>query len=387
MVELYDHQREALTKLRTGSILCGGVGSGKSRTSIAYYFMRECEGKDKSKWKPLYIITTARKRDEGEWGHELEPFDDVTVRAVDSWNNIKKYQNVVGAFFIFDEQRVVGYGAWTKAFLEITKHNEWILLSATPGDTWMDYVPIFIANGYYKNKTDFCNQHVIWARYSKYPQVKGYYNTLQLKKYKNDILVTMDYVRPTEVHHETIPVMYDRMLYKTVQSKRWNIYEDEPIKNASEYCYVLRRIINSDESRGEAIMNIMIDHPKVIIFYRFDFELEILRRLMIQNRIIFTEWNGHHHQPIPDCEQWAYLVQYTSGSEGWNCITTDTMIFYSNDYSYKVMVQAAGRIDRMNTPYKDLYYYHMRSTAPLERAIERALNDKKTFNESKYVKF
>ena len=384
MVELYDYQREALTKLRTGSILCGGVGSGKSRTSLAYYYERECEGKAKEKWKPLYIITTARKRDTYEWEGELAIFDDVEAEAIDSWNNIKKYKDVVGAFFIFDEQRVVGYGAWTQAFLQITKHNEWILLSATPGDAWIDYVPVFIANGYFKNKTDFCNQHVIWARYSKYPQIKAYWQTYRLEQYRNDILVTMDYSRPTELHHETIPVMYDRMLYKTVQAKRWNIYEDKPIENVSEFCQVLRRIVNSDESRSEAIMNVIGEHPKVIIFYKYNFELDILRRLMIKNRIIFSEWNGHKHQPIPDCDEWAYLVQYTSGAEGWNSVATDTMIFYSDDYSYKVMVQAAGRIDRLNTPFHDLYYYHLRSTAPIDRAITLALTKKRNFNESKF---
>lgn len=379
MVELYDYQREALTKLRTGSILCGGVGSGKSRTSLAYYFLKEC-GKD------LYIITTARKRDTGEWLDELVVFDDLEAKSIDSWNNIKKYKDVKNSFFIFDEQRVVGYGAWTKAFLEITKHNDWILLSATPGDAWIDYVPVFIANGYYKNKTDFCNQHVIWARYSKYPQIKGYYRTGKLMKYRDDILVTMDYRHPTRIHHEIVPVMYDRMLYKTVQSRRWNIYQDHPIENVSEFCMVLRRVVNSDESRSEAIIELLQQHPKAIIFYRYDFELEILRRIMIQNRIIFSEWNGHNHQLVPECDQWAYLVQYTSGAEGWNCITTDTMIFYSDDYSYKTMIQAAGRIDRLNTPFTDLYYYHLRSTAPIDRAIERALKTKKNFNELKFIR-
>lgn len=386
MIELDDYQREALEKLRTGSILCGGVGSGKSRTSLAYYFYRECDGKDISKRKDLYIITTARKRDDMEWEDEICQVEDIEAKAIDSWNNIKKYKDVVRAFFIFDEQRVVGYGAWTQAFLEITKHNEWILLSATPGDVWMDYVPVFIANGYYKNKTDFCNQHVIWARYSKFPQVKGYYNTGRLMKYRKDILVTMNYVKHTEQIHETVLVDYDKTLYRTVQSKRWNIYDDGPIENISEFCNVLRRLVNSDESRLDAVLDILSEHPKAIIFYRYNFELDLLRHLMVKNRIIFSEWNGHKHEPIPDCERWVYLVQYTSGCEGWNCIITDTMIFYSDDYSYKVMVQAAGRIDRRNTPYDKLYYYHLRSTAPIDRAIERALKAKKNFNESKFFK-
>lgn len=381
MVELYDYQREALTKLRTGSILCGGVGSGKSRTSLAYYF-------ENHRNKDLYIITTARKRDTGEWLDEIIVFDGIEAKAIDSWNNIKKYKDVKDSFFIFDEQRVVGYGAWTQAFLKITKQNDWILLSATPGDQWIDYIPVFIANGFYKNKTDFCNQHVIWARYSKYPQIKGYWNQGLLNRHRNDILVNMDYTRPTEIHHEIIDVMYDRMLYRTVQKLRKNPFnENRPIKNVSEFCFVLRRIVNSDESRLNMIDELLRWKKTAIIFYKYDFELELLRQELDREGIIFSEWNGHKHEAIPTGEKWAYLVQYTAGSDGWNCVETDSMIFYSDDYSYKTMVQAAGRIDRLNTPFKDLYYFHLRSSAPIDRAIARSLSMKKNFNKNKFVKF
>lgn len=90
----------------------------------------------------LCIITTARKRDTGEWDEELahfymstDPEHDIYEHkvVVDSWNNIGKYVGVKNAFFIFDEQRVVGKGAWVKSFYKITQNNEWILLSATPG--------------------------------------------------------------------------------------------------------------------------------------------------------------------------------------------------------------------------------------------------------------
>ena len=384
MVELYGYQLDAIKKLKTGSILCGGVGSGKSRTSLAYYYFRECESPHEDAPKDLYIITTARKRDTKEWEEELEPFC-IEAAAIDSWNNIKKYIDVKGAFFIFDEQRVVGYGAWTKAFLKIARQNDWILLSATPGDTWMDYIPVFIANGFYRNKTDFCDQHVIWSRFSKFPQVRGFMRQGVLQKHRNDILVKMDYRRPTEVHHETILVDYDKTLYSIVQNKRWNPYKDKPIENVSECCQTMRKVINSDESRKEAIRSLIQKHKKTIIFYRYNFELEILRSLMEESEMVYAEWNGKKHEPLPEGDRWSYLVQYTSGCEGWNCTETDTMIFYSDDYSYKVMTQAAGRIDRMNTPFHDLYYYHLRSSSPIDRAIARSLKEKKTFNESRFL--
>lgn len=405
-IKLFDYQLKAVQQMKNGCILCGGVGSGKSLTALSYYYLQN-GGKLSSLIggdyipmdapKDLYIITTARKRDTLEWEGELSPFLLSTNPetnfynnhkvVVDSWNNITKYVNVTGAFFIFDEQRVIGKGVWVKSFLKITKNNDWILLSATPGDTWQDYIPVFIANGFYKNRTEFIREHIVYSRFTKFPKVERYINTGKLLKLRQSILVTMDFKRKTTIHHEDVYVSYNVALYKDVSKTRWNPYKNEPITNASELCYVWRKIVNSDESRQLAVLEIFERHPRVIIFYNFDYELEILRNLGYGPNVKIAEWNGHKHEPIPNSESWVYLVQYTAGCEGWNCIETDTIIFYSQNYSYKVMVQAAGRIDRLNTPYKDLYYYHLKSRSGIDLAISKALKEKKNFNESKFVKW
>ena len=303
--------------------------------------------------------------------------------TIDSWNNIGKYVGVADCFFLFDEQRVVGYGAWVKSFLKITKRNRWILLSATPGDTWMDYVPVFIANGFYKNKTEFCRRHVVYNRFARYPQVSRFVEEKHLNRLRNSILVTMDFQRETVAHHERVVIGFDREKYDGVMRSRWNIFKDQPIMEASELCQTLRRIVGADPGRLAKIREVMKTHPKVIIFYNYDYELEILRQL--QDEAIVAEWNGHKHEPIPNGDRWAYLVQYTAGAEGWNCITTDTIIFYSQSYSYKAMIQAAGRIDRLNTPYTDLWYYHLVSMSKIDMAIARALRNKRNFNESAFL--
>ena len=303
--------------------------------------------------------------------------------TVDSWNNIKKYVNVKDAFFIFDEQRVVGSGAWVKAFLKIAKANEWILLSATPGDTWMDYIPVFIANGFYKNRSEFIREHVVYKRFAKFPQVDRYLNTGRLIRLRKRILIPMEFERSTVSHHEDVFVDYDVSLYKDILRRRWNPWEDRPIVNASEFCYSLRKVVNSSTARFAKLIELMQDHPRVIIFYNFDYELELLK-VLLDGSVDVAEWNGHKHQPIPDSPSWAYLVQYNAGAEGWNCVTTDTIIFYSQNYSYKVMVQASGRIDRLNTPYTDLYYYHLKSRSSIDLAIAKALQTKKKFNETKF---
>lgn len=423
-VQLRDYQYEALMKMRNGCILNGGVGVGKSRTSLAYYYIlnggevnTSTYVKMKAKPKDLYIITTALKRDKFEWESELLNFHmnvDTSTSIykhkifIDSWNNIKKYIDVENAFFIFDEQRVIGYGAWTKSFLKITKNNQWILLSATPGDTWSDYMPVFIANGWYKNKTDFERQHAVWSRYTTYPKIERWVNEGRLIRLRNHILIDMQMVRTTIQHHEYVTVEYDRVLYANTASKRWNPYTEAPIETASEFCYILRKIVNSDQSRLYALMDILKNKPKAIIFYNFDYELELLRKLfrdtrtvteknefkqdkitkedipwvhLVDERIAKAEWNGHLHEEIPEGDYWVYLVQYAAGSEGWNCITTDTIIFYSQNYSYRVLQQASGRIDRMNTPYSDLYYYHLRSNSKIDLAIRDAQKRKKKFNE------
>ena len=401
-VSMYDYQLEAVKNMRNGCILCGGVGSGKSRTSLAYYYTEQ-GGKlctknyvKMKKPKDLYIITTARKRDTLEWEGELVPFLLSTHPetsayknrvVIDSWNNIQKYKEVRNSFFIFDEQRVVGSGAWVKAFLKIAKSNDWILLSATPGDTWMDYVPVFLANGFYRNRTEFIREHVVYSRFSKYPKVDRYINTGRLIRLRNRILVDMDFKRQTISHHIDIPVTYDIAQYKDVGRNRWDPFKDEPIRDAGSLCYIWRRIVNSDPSRIVALMELAEKHPKMIIFYNFDYELDALREAFDVPWIEVAEWNGHKHQEIPTSDRWVYLVQYNAGNEGWNCVKTDTIVFYSQNYSYKVMQQAAGRIDRLNTPFTDLYYYHLKSKSGIDLAISKALRDKRNFNEGKFVKW
>lgn len=400
-ISLYDYQLDAVSRMKNGCILCGGVGSGKSRTSLAYYYKEQGGELGTDHYvkmknpKDLYIITTARKRDTCEWEGELTPFllsTNPEANAyknkvvIDSWNNIKKYKEVHGAFFIFDEQRVVGSGAWVKAFLNIARKNDWILLSATPGDTWSDYIPVFVANGFYKNKSEFVREHIVFSRFTKYPKIDRYLGTGKLIRLRNSILVDMDFKRQTIAHHEDIYVKYDIDKYKAAGKLRWDPFKQEPIADASGLCYVWRRIVNEDESRQVAVLELFEKHPKMIIFYNFNYELELLKEVFDAiSGVEVAEWNGHKHQPIPRGSQWVYLVQYTAGAEGWNCITTDTIVFYSQNYSYKIMQQSAGRIDRLNTPYTDLYYYHLKTRSGIDLAISRALSQKRNFNERKYV--
>ena len=343
----------------------------------------------------LYIITTAKKRDDLEWEGELAPFllsTDIKKNnyygnkvVVDSWQNVKKYSDIKDSFFIFDEDKICGNGVWAKSFLRISKHNEWVVLSATPGDKWEDYETIFIANGFFRNRTEMREEHYKYSRYTKFPKVEGYYNETRLIRLRDKILIDMDFKRKTIPHHEDIFVKYDIPKYKEAMRKRWDPYKDEPILQASGLCYVLRRIVNEDESRQTALLELFEKHPRMIIFYNFDYELDILLGLAYGNDVEVAQFNGHIHQPVPESKKWVYLVQYTAGCEGWNCIKTDTIVFYSQNYSYKVMLQACGRIDRLNTPYIDLYYYHIKSRSGIDLAISRALANKKKFNEKKWV--
>ena len=403
MVKLAQHQLDALKKMHNGCILRGDVGSGKSRTALAYYYISVCSGgikindtgslREMKTPRDLFIITTAKKRDDGSWFDELAPFcitknlfdnpSHINV-VIDSWNNIKKYTKVASAFFIFDEQRLVGSGAWVKAFYNIARKNQWILLSATPGDTWSDYIPVFVANGFYRNKTEFNNRHAVFNRYI-HGKVDKYVDTGILIKYRNQILVNMKDKREAVEHHVEVACEYNKILYRTVKKDRWNPYDKEPIAETGKLCYLERRVANEDASRIVEMTKLLEDNSRTIIFYNFDYELEILRSLCSNMQIPFKEWNGHKHEALPEGDEWAYLVQYSAGCEAWNCITTNVIIFYSQNYSYKVMKQSAGRINRMNTPYKDLYYYHLRSYAPIDLAIKRALSLKKNFNEKTYI--
>lgn len=397
---MYDYQLDAIRKMHNGCILCGGVGSGKSRTSLAYYYSRmggdlyDTSKKFSMMTRPkdLYIITTARKRDTAEWSVDMAPFllsphpdaneyDNQVI--VDSWNNIEKYVNVKDSFFIFDEQRVVGYGKWAKTFIKIARNNEWILLSATPGDKWEDYMAVFIANGFYRNKSEFEYYHIVYNPRTTFPQVLQYINVELLIQHRDELLVDMDFKRKTTSHHEEIAVRYDGEMITQVIKTRRNL-EGAPIENAAQFCSVLRQITFSDESRVVALLELIEKHPTAIIFYNYDFELDILKSINYGDDVEIAEWNGHKHEPVPTSSKWVYLVNYAAGAEGWNCITTDTIIFYSQNYSWRIMNQAQGRIDRLNTPYMNLWYYHLVSRSPIDRAITRALRAKGKFNEGRF---
>lgn len=405
-IPLAEHQIKAVRHLKNGAILKGGVGTGKSRTSLAYFAVGVCDfgsltahgvsidvKRTPKVTKDLYVITTARKRDSLDWegeavkfgitGHKETHLYDFKM-VVGSWNSIGKFKDVKGAFFIFDEQRLMGHGAWVKSFLEITRHNEWILLTATPGDSWINYAPVFIANGFYKNRTEFTREHCVYSRNTRYPKIERYVSTGRLERFRRDITVEMTFERKTRRHIVRVPVQYDRDLMDLVMKKRWDPWNEEPIQETGGYFHLMRKATNQSSARLDAVVEIAQKHDRLIVFYNFDYELEILRTLDDILGVPVAEWNGHKHEEVPDSEKWVYLVQYTSGAEAWNCITTNAIAFYSLNYSHWILEQSMGRIDRMNTLYSDLYYYMISSSAPIDIQILKALKAKKKFNESTF---
>jgi len=400
-MELRPHQEVALQELRNGSVLAGGVGTGKTLTALAYYAQIVCGGVlDRSEPcrhpKDLIVITTAKKRDSLDWESDalsLGIFTDPELSytgkefIIDSWNNMKKYLDREDCFFIFDEQRLVGTGTWVKTFLKIVKRNQWILLSATPADTWMDYVPLFIAHGFYRNRTDFVEQHVVWSFNGRYRKIRGFFGVRHLERERDSILVEMPYERHTVRHLVSRSVGYDRSVFDMVWKRRWNVYDGVPLIDVAEMHRIGRKVVNSDPSRLDAIVELGEKHPRMIIFYNFDYELELLRTLMPKMDICVAEWNGHRHEEIPETERWLYLVQYQAGAEAWNCTATDTIVYYSLTYSHKLFEQSQGRIDRLDTPFDDLYYYILMSDSRIDKLIWKALVAKKNFHEGRNVRF
>lgn len=391
-ISLFDYQKKAISELKTGSILWGGVGSGKTLTALMYYREVECSGTPS---KDLYVITTARKRDELDWEKEAvhvpiskDPKGSVkgVTLTVDSWNNIGKYVKVKNAFFIFDEQRVVGSGVWVKSFLKVAKNNNWILLSATPGDTWTDYIPVFVANGFYKNRTEFLREHVVYNTFANYPKIDRYVNEGRLEKYRRQVLVKMDYEKKTKNIVTELVCGFNEYNYSRIFHDRWNPYKNRPIKDAGEYYYTMRRLVNSDPSRLETVLRLQQMHKKLIVFYNFDYELDILRTLSDRLDIPVAEYNGHLHEDVPQGDEWIYIAQYLAAGEAWECTTTNAEVLYSRNYSYKQTIQAMGRIDRQNTPYENLFYYFLTSDSEVDREIRKSYGKKKNFNEARTYK-
>ena len=400
VVQLYPHQQKAVENLASGKVLVGGVGTGKTITSLVFFYTKIMGGelgRPQTITKPmdLYIFTTARKRDELDWqrdaaklgmGYDREASIHGIRVTVESYNNLHKFLDCKDAFIIMDEQKLVGAGLWAKSFIKIAKNNQWVMLSATPGDKWEDYIPLFIANGFVKNRTEFKTNHIKYAAYSKFPKVEGYMEVGKLLKWRHDILVEMPYLRHTTRYHHPVAVAHNKEMMDLVMKKRWNPYTDMPLKDVAEMFTTMRKVAYSDPSRREAVIELMQhNHQRLIVFYNFDYELETLRTIA-EDMPEWTvkEWNGHKHEPVPEGDKWLYLVQYVAGAEAWNCVTTDAICFYSQTYSYKNFEQAQGRIDRLNTPFTDLHYYILKSTSPIDIAVSRALKGKQSFNEAEY---
>lgn len=399
-VELYPHQAKAVNEMGNGKVLVGGVGTGKTITSLMYFYVKVLGGLlgepgSVKNPKDVYVFTTARKRDELDWQADAMKFGISTKPelsisgikiVVESYNNIHKYADLKGAFVILDEQRMVGAGSWVKTFLKIVKQNEWIMLSATPGDKWEDYIPLFIANGFVKNRTEFKRNHIVYSSYSKFPKVERYLGVGKLIKWRNSLLVEMPYLRHTTRHLHSVAVDFNKEMMDQVSVKRWHPYEERPLRDVSELFAMMRRVAYSDLSRREKVIELLQSkHPRLIVFYNFDYELEILRTIAEDlPEWSVAEWNGHKHEQVPKGDKWLYLVQYVAGAEAWNCTDTDAICFYSQTYSYKNFEQAQGRIDRLNTPYKDLHYYILKGTSQIDQAVAKALKAKKSFNESDF---
>ena len=398
-------QIQAVRQLQNGSILAGGVGSGKTLTSLAWYLTSVCNAasfekggslaKKKVEGSPtLYVITTAKKRDSLEWEEEAarlglstDPACSFTGSSivVDSWNNIGKSSDREHAVFFFDEQRASGSGRWVKEFLKITKKNTWLLLSATPGDVWMDYLPVFMAHGFFRTRTEFMEDHVIFDRFAKYPKVKRYIGEAKLQRLRRSILVEMPVERHTTRERETVYCDYDRDLYKWVVKNRMDPWTEEPLRDAGGVCRILRKVVSDNDWRSEQAKRILSSNERVIVFYNYNYELDRILAVAESLGLPTAQWNGHRHDAIPAESRWVYICQYTSAAEGWNCTSTDTVLFWSLNYSWRVTEQCEGRIDRLNTPYSRLKYYFLESHSSIDEAVRRSLSSKKVFNERAFV--
>jgi len=304
---------------------------------------------------------------------------------VDSWNNIGKYSDREHAVFFFDEQRASGSGRWVKEFLKITRKNTWLLLSATPGDVWMDYLPVFMAHGFFRTRTEFMEDHVIFDRFAKYPKVKRYIGEAKLQRLRRSILVEMPVERHTTRERETVYCDYDRDLYKWVVKNRMDPWTEEPLRDAGGVCRILRKVVSDNDWRSEQAKRILSSNERVIVFYNYNYELDRILAVAESLGLPTAQWNGHRHDAIPGGDRWIYICQYTSAAEGWNCTSTDTVLFWSLNYSWRVTEQCEGRIDRLNTPYSRLKYYFLESKSSIDEAVRRSLNSKRVFNERAFV--
>lgn len=374
-VTFKDYQKRAINQMHNGCILCGGVGAGKSLTSLGYIDKVYPSG-------TVYIITPARKRNTGEWFDDIRKNDmDETRFVVDSWNNLSKYKDVKDAFFLFDEQKVSGKGTWAKSLIRIAKSNQWILLSATPGDTYDDYATVLIANGFVRNRTTWYDEYCV-TKSQPFFHIVDHKNKDVIDMMIRRIFIKMDYQSDKKRIERVIPIQArsageEKEILMTHKAPGAQM----PFTTFAAAIAYVRMNCYDKSKKTEALRKIIEKHKKIIVFYNFLSEKLEIERAAIDANVTINFYNGQRHDPIPDTDEWVYGVQYNSGAEAWNCITTNAMVFYSPNYSYKTMEQAHGRIDRVNSPYECLYYYMLLNELNIDNKVMNALSSKKDFNE------
>ncbi|MBL0992197.1 MAG: DEAD/DEAH box helicase [Escherichia coli] len=415
-MKLFDYQKEAIENFESKPLNLSDVGTGKSYMSIGSYVKSECS--------KLLIICLAPKVNDFVEDSEifnlnvtalnkgtkknkelLSESNLVAISFESSWRltELNKWVDK-DTFIIIDESHKVSVSKSkvTKFVMGLSKRAKYnYLCTATPVsngklENW--YPQLFISNVFRKPKKEFEQLFVIKQMRQmgsmRFMQITGYRNEHLLEqmideasvKYKRD----KGYLPEDYVYKTKKPAMYNKL-------KKSRLYKDDndlrvELDNSSKLFNSLRQVshgflngISKQVSKEpfERLDAILETHnnERVVIFYNYKWEAEMLKQLLDKLKRPYGEYNGSVKdlKPFKNNDNGVVLAQYKSASTGINdFVISNVMVFNSMPLSSTEYLQAKGRTDRHGQD-KTPLYYHIVPDTPIEKKIFSVVTNGKDF--------
>lgn len=392
MITLRSYQQDAVEALLNGKhIVVASCGVGKGFISLEW-----ARGTKKSN---VLVITQASKVKSNDFVEEAKLLDEKWYNSqssftVVSWNSLAKWlkehqsENFADYAIIADEiQRIKNYSTGMgKSFLKIASHTKcWAGFTATPGESWIQMMPYFVACGFVKHKTDFTNKFCVTQSFKGYIEIIGYNHEEVLNKWWSGITYfpdtkEMEKQLPSETHkvvHFKAPTGYAKVL-KT----KTRLDTDEFIDTSMAMCHYLRQLCCSKEKVEWLKEFVESLDTSCVVFYTYIEEGEKIKEALKGVKI--WEINGKKHDiPTADTigKHDVVLAQWESGSASLNLQFMNYWVSFSPCYSLTTSCQSRGRIKRIGQT-KPMFYYYLKTDHTIENDIYKALKEKRDFSET-----
>lgn len=418
-ITLFDYQKEAIENYKEKSFNLSDTGVGKTVMALGSFIESKCK-------KLLVICLAPKVVDFAEDGvlmnvditplnrgskknKELLAESDKVAISFESVWRIPEFLKWVDedTFIIIDESHKVANTSSkvTKYVMKLSKKAKYTYLcTATPisNGKYEQYYPqlkmLGVYNGTKKEYYNmFVDERMTRMGGSQFMQITGYRNIDLLENMVNQCSVNYKrdkpYLPEDYVYKTKKPAMFNKLkknrMYKTDNG------EVIELDNSSKLFNALRCVshgfllgINKQVSKEpfERLQAILETHnnERVVIFYNYNIELEMLKQLLSKLKRPTSEYNGARKdlKEFKGKYNGVVLAHYKSASTGINdFVISNVMVFNSLPLSSIELTQSKGRIDRQGQGKKPMYYFIIPDTPVEKKIFEQITNGKDFTNE------